>query len=97
MPTIHHSPNNYPMQDLHEILCAGSTVDDSEEHIISEKLARAVMAQGEFALVGNESVPNNETPYVIVDGGATTTLTSSFENWTDIKLKRSILIWQKEG
>jgi hypothetical protein len=45
---------------------------------ISEKLARAVMAQEEFALVGNESVPNNETPYVIVDGGATTTLTSSF-------------------
>jgi hypothetical protein len=26
------SPSNYPMQDLHEILCAGSTVDDSEEH-----------------------------------------------------------------
>jgi hypothetical protein len=81
------SPNNYPMQDLHEILCAGSTVDDSEEHIISEKLARAVMAQEEFALVGNESVPNNEAPFVIVDGGATTTLTSSFENCTGIKPK----------
>jgi hypothetical protein len=70
----------YSVQDLR--------VDDSEEHIISEKLARAVMAQGEFALVGNESVPNNETPYVIVDGGATTTLASSFENCTDINPKK---------
>ena len=82
------SPNNYPTQDLHEILCAGSTDDDSVEYTISAKLARAVMAQGEFAFVGNESVPNNETSYVIVDGGATTTLTSSFENCTDIKPKK---------
>ncbi len=85
------------MQDLHEMLCAGSTVDDSEEYIISEKLTRTVMAQGEFALVGSESVPNNETPYVIVDGGATTTLTSSFEIARTSNQRRSILIWRKEG
>ena len=46
------------------------------------------MAQGEFAFVGNELVPTNETPYVIVDEGATTTLTSSFKNCTDIKPKK---------
>jgi hypothetical protein len=63
-------------------------VDDSEEHFISEKLASTIIAQGEFALKGRESVPNNETPYVIVDGQATTTPTSSFENCRDIKPKK---------
>jgi hypothetical protein len=89
MPTIHHRTTiACKIFMKYCVHCARSTVDDSEEHIISEKLARAVMAQGEFALVGNESVPNNETPYVIVDGEATTTLTSSFENCADIKPKK---------
>jgi hypothetical protein len=49
------------------------------------------MTQGEFALVGSESFPNKETPHVIVDGGVTTTLTSSFEYCTDIKPKKVII------
>ncbi len=74
------------------MLCAGSTVDDSEEPIISKRIAHALLAQWEFAFVGIELDPKNETPYVIVDGRATTTLTSSFENCTDIKPKKVNMI-----
>jgi hypothetical protein len=44
-----------------------------------------MLARREFAFVGDESDPKNGTPYVIVDGEATTTLTSSSENCTDVK------------
>jgi hypothetical protein len=82
------SPTIYPMQHRHEILCAGTTADGSEEHYISKKIADTILYKSEFAFMGMESDPTNETTFVICDGGATTTLTSSFENCADCKPRK---------
>ena len=82
------SPKIYPMQHRNDILRAGTTADDNEEVIISKKLADAIRYKCEFAFMGMESDPTNETPYVICDGGATSTLSSSFENCIDCRPKQ---------
>jgi hypothetical protein len=82
------SPTIYPMQHRHEILRAGTTDDDSEEHTISKKIADTILYKSEFAFMGMESGPTDETTYVICDGGATSTLSSSFENCTDCKPRK---------
>jgi hypothetical protein len=69
-------------------LCAGTTADGSEEHYISKKIADTILYKSEFAFMGMESDPTNETTFVICDGGATTTLTSSFENCADCKPRK---------
>ena len=76
------------MQHRNDILRAGTTADDNEEVIISKKLADAIRYKCEFAFMGMESDPTNETPYVICDGGATSTLSSSFENCIDCRPKQ---------
>ena len=82
------SPTIYPAQHRHEILCAGTTADGSEEHYISKKIADTILYKSEFAFMGMESDPTNETTFVICDVGVTTTLTSSFENCADCKPRK---------
>ncbi len=90
------SPIIYPAQRRHEILRAGTTAGYSEEHIISKKIADATLYKFEFAFMGMESDPTEENTLIICNGGATTTLTSSFENCTDCK-PRKININLAEG
>ncbi len=61
--------------------------DEDEDFVISEKSARAIDWEGEFAFVGEELISTGEFTPVICDGGATSTLSSSFENCTDCKPK----------
>jgi hypothetical protein len=90
------SPNIYPAQRRREILRAGTTASESEEHIISKKIACTILYKDEFAFIGMESDPTEESTFIICDGGATTTLTSSFENCTDCK-PRQVNINLAEG
>jgi hypothetical protein len=90
------SPTIYPMQHRHEILRAGTTIDDSEEHTISKKIADTIRYKGEIVFMGMESIQTDETTYVICNGGATSTLSSSFENCTIVHQEKSISTWRKE-
>ncbi len=99
MPTIHHRPSiptesrprhrrrcrRHSLKHSHEILRARTTAYDSEEHTILKKIADPIQYKSELLLVfmGMKSDPTDETTYVICDGGATSTLSSSFENCTD--------------
>jgi hypothetical protein len=58
-----------------------------DDIIISEKLSRAIRGECDFALVGSVTDSNDEpeSKVIIVDGGCTTSLTSSFENCADCK------------
>jgi hypothetical protein len=62
-------------------------LDGMADIIISEQLSRAIRGECEYALVGSETDSNNEpeSKLIIVDGGCTTSLTSSFENCADCK------------
>ncbi len=51
--------------------------------MISEFAARAIKGEAEFAFLGEELTSTEEIKPVICDGGATSTLCSSFENGTD--------------
>jgi hypothetical protein len=85
----HDTPFDYPIQvELDEI--SGRTpldLDGMADIIISEQLSRAIRGECEYALVGSETDSNNEpeSKLIIVDGGCTTSLTSSFENCADCK------------
>ena len=74
-------------QNVQEILCEETVNDEDEDIVISEKLARAIKWEGEFAFVGEELISTGEFTAVICDGGATYTLSSSFENCTDCQPK----------
>ncbi len=47
-----YSSTIYPMQHRHEILSAGTTANDSEEHTISKKIADTILYKSEFAFMG---------------------------------------------
>jgi len=85
----HDTPFDYPIQvELDEI--PGRIpldLDGMADIIISEQLSRAIRGECEYALVGSETDSNNEpeSKLIIVDGGCTTSLTSSFENCADCK------------
>jgi hypothetical protein len=72
------------MQHCHEVLRAGTTADDNEGVTIRKKLKDAIRYKCEFAMTLYlwewNRTRQNETLYVICDGGATSTLSSSFEN-----------------
>jgi hypothetical protein len=70
-------------QKAQEILCKETVNDEDEDIMISEKAARAINWEGEFAFVGEELISTGEFSPVICDGEATSTLSSSFENCTD--------------
>ncbi len=74
-------------QNAQEILCEETVNDEDEDIVISEKLARAMNWEGEFAFVGEELISTGEFTAVICDGGATSTASSSFENCTDCQPK----------
>jgi hypothetical protein len=76
----------FDSQDLRkaqEILCKETVNDEDEDIVISEKVARAIKGEAEFAFLGEEFTSTEEIKPVICDGGATSTLSSSFENYTD--------------
>ncbi len=85
----HDTPFNYPIrEEVAEIPGRMSTnLDGMDDIIISEQLSRAIRGECEFALAGSEKDSNNEPVFklIIVDGGCTALLTSSFENCTDFK------------
>jgi hypothetical protein len=57
------------MQHRHEILLAGTTVDDSDEHTILKKITDTIQYKSEVAFMGMESDQANETTHVICDRG----------------------------
>jgi hypothetical protein len=89
----HDTPFDYPIrEELDEIPGRISIdLDGMADIIISEQLSRAIRGECESALVGSETDSNNEpesnllSKLIIVDGGCTTSLTSSFENCADCK------------
>ncbi len=75
-------------QKAQEILCEQTVNDEDEEIVISEKAALAINWEGEFAFVGEGSfISTGEITQVICDGGATSTLSPSFDNCTDCQPK----------
>jgi hypothetical protein len=74
-------------QNVQEILCEETVNDEDEDIAISEKSARAINWEGEFAFVGEELISTGVFTPVICDGGATATLSTSFENCTDCQPK----------
>jgi hypothetical protein len=70
-------------QKVQEILCEETVNDEDEDIVISDKAARAIKWEGEFAFVGEEFISTEEIAPVICYGGATSTLSSSFESCTD--------------
>ena len=65
--------------------------------MISEKAARAIKEEEEFAFLGEEFTSIEEIKPVICDGGATSTLSSSFENCTGCQSKTVEIKMAKEG
>jgi hypothetical protein len=64
------------------------TVDDKNKDIvISETTARAIKGEAELAFLGEEFTWTEEIKSVICDGGATSALSSLFENCTDCQPK----------
>ena len=55
--------------------------------MISEKEASAIKGEAEFAFLGEEFTSTEEIKPLICDGGATSTLSSPFENCTDCQPK----------
>ena len=47
------------LQKVQEILCKDTVNDEDEDIVISEKLARAINWEGEFAFVGEELIQEN--------------------------------------
>ncbi len=82
------SSSIYPMQHSHEILRAETTDDDSGEHTISKKIADTILYKSQFAFMEMESDWTDETTSAISDGGATNTLSSSFEKRNDCKPRK---------
>jgi hypothetical protein len=81
--------NIYESQDLQKvqaILCKETVNDEDKDIVISEK-ARSIKGEAEFAFLGEEFTSTEEIKPVICDGGATSTLSSSFENCTDCQSK----------
>ena len=83
------TPFDYPIrEELDEIPGRISIdLDGMADIINSEQLSRAIRGECEFVLVGSEtdSKTEPESKLIIVDGGCTTSLTSSFENYADCK------------
>jgi hypothetical protein len=80
----------YDSQDLQkaqEILCKETVNNEDEDIVISEKAARAIKGEAEFSFLGEEFSSPEEIKPVICDGGATSMLSSSFENCTDCQPK----------
>ncbi len=75
------------LQKAQEILCKETVNDRDEDIVISEKAACAIKGEAEFAFLGEEFTSPEEIKPVICDGGATSTLSSSFENCTDCQPK----------
>ena len=75
------------LQKVQEILCKETVNNEDEDIVISEKAARAIKGKAEFAYLREEFTSTEEIKPVICDGGATSTLSSSFENCTDCQPK----------
>jgi hypothetical protein len=75
------------LQKVQEILCEETVNDEDEDSVISEKAARAIKGEAEFAFVREELISTEEIKPVICDGSATSMLSSSFENCTDCQPK----------
>jgi hypothetical protein len=74
-------------QKVQEILCDDTVDDENKDIVISEIAARAIKGEAEFAFLGEEFTSTEEIKPVICDGGATSTVSSSFENRTDCQPK----------
>ncbi len=86
----HEYSTPYDSQDRQKVqeILSDDTVDDENKDIaISEIAARAIKGEAEFACLGEEFTSTEEIKPVICDGGATSTLSSSFENCTDCQPK----------
>ncbi len=70
-------------QKFQQILCNDTINDENKDIVISEIAARAIKGEAEFAFLGEEFTSAEEIKLVIRDGGATSMLSSSFENCTD--------------
>jgi hypothetical protein len=80
--------NSQDPQKAQEIPCEEIVNDEDEDIVISEKAALAINWEVEFAFVGEKSfISTGEITPVICDGGATSTLSPSFENCTDCQPK----------
>jgi hypothetical protein len=77
------------LQKVQEILCKDTVNDEDKDIVISEKAARAIKGEAEFAFLREELASTEEIKTVICDGGATSTLSSWFENFTDCQPKDS--------
>ncbi len=84
----HSTPcDSQDIQKVQEILCKETVNDEDEDILISEKAARAIKGEAEFAFLGEEFTYTEKIKPVICDGGGTSTLSSSFENFTDCRPK----------
>ncbi len=92
------TPFDYPVREKVSEIPGRISIDldGMYDIIISEKLSRALRGECEFALVGSETDSNNEpeSKLIIVDGGCTTSLTSSLENCADCKPRITNLNFQ---
>jgi hypothetical protein len=70
-------------QKVQEILCDYIVDDENKDIVISEIATRAITGKAEFAFLGEEFTSTEEIKLVTCDGGATSTLSSSFENGKD--------------
>jgi hypothetical protein len=78
------------LQKVQEILCKDTVNDEDEDIVISEKAARAIKEEAGFAFLREDSeefASTENTKPVNCDGGATSTLSSSFEICTDCQPK----------
>jgi hypothetical protein len=56
-------------QKVQEILCNDTVDDENKDIVISEKAARAIKGEAEFAFLGEEITSTEEIKPVICDGG----------------------------
>jgi hypothetical protein len=78
--TRYDSPD---LQKVQEKYCDDTVDGENKDIVISEIMARAIKGEAEFAFLGEEFTSTEGIKPVICDRGATSTLSSSFENCTD--------------
>jgi hypothetical protein len=78
--TPYDSPDR---QKAQEILCNDTVDDGNKDNVISEITPRAIKGEADFAFIREEFNSTEDIKPVTCDGGAMSTLSSSFENCTD--------------
>ncbi len=84
--TPYNSPDRQKVQD---IPCDDTIDEENKDIVISEITAHAIKGEAEFAFLGEEFTSTGGIKPVTCDGGATSTLSSSFKNCTDCQPKIS--------